>query len=202
MLKDLNSPKNLRWEAKQIKRAKRGDRRAFAALYDAFAEPLYARVLFPRLGEAAAAEDALAETFRVAFEQLDRFEFQGASLWFWLARVARNKATDIHRARQRGAHAVARYDDLWGPLRDEPELPSAQLERDEEGARLREAMNQALSQINPRYRRVIELRFLEDKPREACAAALEIKLGTLDVLMLRALRALRKAWDGRGGGEA
>ena len=53
----------------------------------------------------------------------------------------------------------------------------------------------ALSQLNPRYRRAIELRFLEERERADCAEAMEVKLGTFDVLVLRALRAFRKAWD-------
>lgn len=195
MLEDLNSPKQLRWEAKLIKRAKRGDRRAFTALYEAFAGPLYARVLLPRLGDPMAAEDALAETFRIAFEQLGRFERQGVSLWFWLARVAKNKATDAHRARQRGDRALVSYEGLLGPLRGDPEVPGDQLERRQEAERLREAIDRALARINPRYRRVIELRFLDDKPRDACAALMDVKIGTLDVLVLRALRALRRAWE-------
>ena len=54
-----------------------------------------------------------------------------------------------------------------------------------------------LAAISPRYRRAIELRFLEDRPREQCAALLEVKLGTFDVLLLRALRAFRQAWEAR-----
>ena len=52
-----------------------------------------------------------------------------------------------------------------------------------------------LEQINPRYRRAIELRLLEDRERQACADALEIKLGTFDVLLLRAVRAFRAEWE-------
>jgi RNA polymerase sigma-70 factor (ECF subfamily) len=52
-----------------------------------------------------------------------------------------------------------------------------------------------LERLNDRYRRAIELRFLEELSRESCAAALDVKLGTFDVLLLRALRAFRKDWD-------
>ena len=51
-----------------------------------------------------------------------------------------------------------------------------------------------LSRINPRYRRAIELRFFEEQPREACAQALDVQIGTFDVVLLRALRAFRAAW--------
>jgi DNA-directed RNA polymerase specialized sigma24 family protein len=36
---------------------------------------------------------------------------------------------------------------------------------------------------------------MDDKSREECAAAMNVKLGTFDVLLLRALRAFRKEWD-------
>ena len=52
-----------------------------------------------------------------------------------------------------------------------------------------------LNRINPRYRRAIELRFFEDRGRTECADAMEVKIGTFDVLILRALRAFRRAWE-------
>jgi DNA-directed RNA polymerase specialized sigma24 family protein len=51
-----------------------------------------------------------------------------------------------------------------------------------------------LASVNPRYRRAIELRFLDDRSREDCARLMEVKLGTFDVLLLRALRAFRQQW--------
>ncbi len=59
---------------------------------------------------------------------------------------------------------------------------------------MRDAVATALARINPRYRRALELRFFEDQDRDRCAAALEVKIGTFDVLLLRALRAFRAAW--------
>ena len=58
-------------------------------------------------------------------------------------------------------------------------------------------MTQVLQALNPRYRRAIELRFLEEHPRERCAQLMEVKLGTFDVVLLRALRAFRKNWEQR-----
>jgi RNA polymerase sigma-70 factor (ECF subfamily) len=58
-----------------------------------------------------------------------------------------------------------------------------------------------MSGLNARYRRAIELRFVEEFSREECAAALDVKIGTFDVLLLRALRAFRKEWTTRFGDE-
>jgi RNA polymerase sigma-70 factor (ECF subfamily) len=64
-----------------------------------------------------------------------------------------------------------------------------------EQGRLRDAVGAVLGAINPRYRRALELRFLEERPRTECAQALAVTLGTFDVLLLRALRAFRAAWQ-------
>jgi RNA polymerase sigma-70 factor (ECF subfamily) len=192
---DFDSPSWLRWERRQIRRARAGDRAAFTALYQAFAGPLYTRILLPRLGDREAAEEALAETFRVALERLGQFEVQAASLWSWLATIARNKATDVFRARDRAGRALVSYQDMLSCLRAGPDEPGSPLEQEEEAAQLRRAVQVVLGALNPRYRRVLELRFFEEKSRQECAALLEVRLGTLDVLVLRALRAFRAKWQ-------
>lgn len=184
------------WERALLQRLRSGDRAAFAELYRAYAPVLYRRVLLPKLGAAGAAEDALAETFRTAFVKVDGYEDQGVSIYHWLARIASNKAIDMHRARARTDRALTRLEGLLAPLeapgtRD----PFGELSARRDHEALEARIGVALSQLNPRYRRAIELRFLEERERADCAEAMEVKLGTFDVLVLRALRAFRKAWD-------
>ena len=76
----------------------------------------------------------------------------------------------------------------------EGERPGELAERKQEAERIRTSVGKVLEGLNPRYRRAIELRFLEDRPRQECADALEVKLGTFDVVLLRALRSFRKEW--------
>ena len=177
-----------------MRRARRGDREAFAELYEAFAGRLYARVLLPKLGDAAAAEDALAETFRTALERLDRFEHRGVSVWYWLARIAGNKALDQHRAHARRGRALVGFEQLIVPGLPEQPRPDAGLNERQETGALRQHVGEVLEGINPRYRRAIELRFFEERSRADCAETMEVKLGTFDVVLLRALRAFRKEW--------
>jgi RNA polymerase sigma-70 factor (ECF subfamily) len=166
--------------------------RAFDSLFDAYAQPLYRRILLPRLGDAAAAEDALSETFRKAFEGLARYEHRGAGLWPYLATIAINQAHDMHRAQGRRARLLASFQAFLAPVQAAPtEEPDV--------AALGVAVKDVLAAINPRYRRALELRFLEERPREQCAALLEVKLGTFDVLLLRALRAFRAKWQDNQG---
>lgn len=192
---NLNSEEWLARERELVAGARRGDRVAVTALYRTFAPRIYARVLMPRLGNAQAAEDALSETFRTALERLDSFDDQGVSIYFWLTRIAVNKATDMHRVRARTRRALTSFEELLAPLRPSAPRPERQLEDKEREAMLREHVSTVLDRINPRYRSAIALRFLDEKSREECAAILDVKLGTFDVLLLRALRAFRREWE-------
>ena len=192
---ERHGKERLRWERKLIRRTLEGDERAFGELYRAYAGPIFARVLLPKLGNRQAAEDALAETFRTAFERLDRFESRDKSIFSWLARIASNKATDMHRVKQRTSRALTNFEQMLEPLQPTGEEPTAAIEAEQELKALRERIAQVMEQLNPRYRRAIELRFMEEKSREDCAEAMEVKIGTFDVVILRALRAFRKEWD-------
>jgi RNA polymerase sigma-70 factor (ECF subfamily) len=187
------------WEAQRVASALRGDAGAFADLYRAFARPLYWQVLLPKLGSRVAAEEALAETFRAALENLATWEPRGQGLFAWLCRIAANRAADQHRAERRTGKALASFEALVGPLHD----PRAQqLERALDQPRLRKLAEEVLEGLPPRYRRAIELRFFEERERADCASSLSITLGNFDVLLLRALRAFRAGWvalHGSGG---
>lgn len=192
-----------RWERECVSRAQSGDREAFGELYDAHAERIFQRVLYPLLGNASAAEDALSETFRAAFARLDRYQPGEAGIYPWLAAIARNKALDLHRARKVSGRALASFEALLAPLQLAPGSPEQLLDEASSRRRLRDTVHQTLARLNARYREAIELRFLEDQPREVCATRLGVKVATFDVLLLRALRAFRKRWDelhGSAGG--
>jgi RNA polymerase sigma factor (sigma-70 family) len=192
-----NDPDRVFWERRCLAAARQGDVEGFGELYDAYAARLYERVLMPLLGNAAAAEDALSETFRTAFQRLDQFESGNVSFYFWLARIARNKALDAHRYRQMTCRLLAQWHHQVVPLLPVPESPEEHYEREDFRHLLSEAVQQTLQQLNERYRQAIVLRFLQDLPREQCAEQLGVKLGTFDVLLLRALQSFRKNWEER-----
>lgn len=175
-----------------------GDRRPWGDLYDMYAPVLYRRILMPRLANPTAAEDALSETFRTAMERFEQYQDHPAGIYPWLARIGQNKAIDMHRVRATTGRKLNDLTDLLSPLMERvpgaDELLELKLEEGGLGAR----MNALLGSLHPRYRRALELRFLEEKSREVCAELLEVKVATFDVLLLRALRSLRKAWDQEG----
>lgn len=182
------------WERACLARARRGDTAAFAELYRVFAPRLYSHVLLPKLGAPEAAEDALSETFRSLLEHIAELDTAERSVWPWLCKVGANKAIDMHRKRARSRRALCNFESLLAPLLPELEASSG-LELDQRRGELQGAVARVLGELNPRYQRALELRFLQDCSREQCAEALAIKLGTFDVLLLRALRAFRRQWQ-------
>jgi DNA-directed RNA polymerase specialized sigma24 family protein len=64
----------------------------------------------------------------------------------------------------------------------------------------RRKVQDALARIHPRYAQTIRLRILEEQTREDAARALDVTPATFDVLLHRALAALKKAVEGAGDG--
>jgi RNA polymerase sigma factor (sigma-70 family) len=190
-----NDEQRIDWERQCVERARRGDLSAFGEIYHAMAPLLYRRVLLPKLGNVAAAEDALADTFRVAIERLAQYTPTGVSIYFWLARIAHNKAIDFYRVQATTGRKIVDLKNLLLPLMKPTSAPDELFELAVDAHVVQGRIASVLADMNPRYKRAIELRFFEDRSREEGAAALGIKLGTFDVLVLRALRAFKKSWD-------
>jgi RNA polymerase sigma-70 factor (ECF subfamily) len=175
-----------------VARAQRGDRAAMGELLHRFGPGLYRSVLLPRLGSEAAAKDALGETYAKVVERIDQFTWQGVGFYPWLRTVALRVALDHLRAKKRMV--------LWEAEDVAREIDASQsttpLDREISERRDREALKQkleaALDRIHPRYARAIRLRVLEERTREDVARTLDVTPSTFDVLLHRAIVALKK----------
>ncbi len=188
------SPDVVSMEQGLVKRAQAGDGDALRRLLQQHADPLYSRVILPRAGDPTVAEDILKATMVTAIEKLSTFRWQGRSIYHWLRRIAVNKVVDHHRRHQRTVRLsrnLAR-EPVPDVLPSRTAGPEEALIAEQERRLNHERVKEALSGINPRYRRAIRLRLLEELPRDECASRMEVAVGTFDVLLFRALKALRK----------
>jgi RNA polymerase sigma factor (sigma-70 family) len=184
-------------EHRLVQEAQQGHLDAMRPLLERYAPPLYSTVILPRLGDAAAAEDVLRDTLATAVEKIRRFTWQGKSIYPWLRQIAINKVYDVHRQSRRSrrladamAHEVALESDPMSQA-------DAQLIADQERRAHRSRIEQAMLQLQERYRQAIELRLIQELPREDCARRLGITIGTFDVVLFRAVRAFRKQFGER-----
>jgi RNA polymerase sigma-70 factor (ECF subfamily) len=182
-------------ERGEVERAQQGDRAALASILRRHGPVLYRAVLLPRLGSRPAAEEALSTIYTKVIERLGQFQWQGVGIYPWLRVVALRVALDALRARKREipfetdalAREVERAERAHGDEADAGTLAH----QDAEIARAR--LTEALATINPRYARAIRLRILEEKSRDEVAQDLGVTTATFDVVLHRALAALKKA---------
>ena len=185
-------------ERELVARAQSGDKDALGELLRTHGPALYRTVILPRLGSEAAAKDALAEVYEKVLGNIGKFVWQNVGFYPWLRTVALR--TTIDHIRKKKRTVLFDTDDL----EREVDAQSTSTPVDDKLSQLRDAraaqakVEEALGRINPRYARAIRLRILEDKPREEVAAALAVTPATFDVLLHRALSALKKAVKSEG----
>lgn len=171
---------------------KAGDRSAFATLYGWYGEPIYRSAILPRLPNRELAEDALRETFRTALEKIASFDLQDRSIFFWLRRIAVNKAIDAHRRHKRDRKLVdkVKAEEPATAMGSRPAAPDRGLEIDD----TRRMVEASLAKMNERYATALKLRLIEEREREECASILGVTLGNFDVILHRATKAFRKVF--------
>lgn len=187
-------------ERQLVERAQAGDRDALGSLLRKHGPRLYRSVLLPRLGSAASAEEALSRTYVKVLERFDQFTWQAVGVYPWLRVVALRVALDLLRSRKREL--------LFEPADVERELDQAEREAREADVLERHDLNCAkervrelLGRINTRYADAIRMRVLEERSREEAAQSLGVSVATFDVVLHRAMAALRKALS-EGGFES
>lgn len=150
----------------------RGDRRAFADLYQRHKEALF-RTAMAITHERGAAEELLQEGFLRAYRFIDRVQLApGASLRPWLHRILINLCYDWC-ARQR--HEAAADDELLGRLDSGHPSPERQTV-DQDQAR---GVAEAVALLPFKQRIVVILFYMHDMDLHEIAATLALPAGTV-----------------------
>ena len=179
--------KALRKEADErlLVEAAQKDPARFAELYENNFERVYAYVV-RRVGDRAETEDLTSEVFHHALANLRRFEWRGVPFAAWLFRIAANLISD--RWQQRSREQVA----------DEPEqIESAAAKGAEfEEVERRATLFRLVDTLPAEQRRVVVLRFVEEKSIKEVAREIRKTEGAVKQLQFRALSSLRTRMEG------
>jgi RNA polymerase sigma factor (sigma-70 family) len=156
----------------------------FDALYRETASDVFAYVM-TLLRDRTAAEDVTATAFERAYRRQSGFDPKRGTQRAWLFGIARNAALDELRARKRNA-----------ALLTDPEDPDPQRDdgaRDDEAALRRAAVATALTQLDPRERELVALKFHAGLDNAEIAKVLNISVANAGTRVHRAVTRLRKA---------
>jgi RNA polymerase sigma-70 factor (ECF subfamily) len=151
-----------------LRKAQRGDERAFAIIVRAYETPVFNYVL-RLVGDRSLAEDLTQEVFLRVFQGLPKFSLR-CKFTTWLFQVTKNRVLDELRASERRPRHLVALDDV-APL----EVMDAPIERGETV----EALWRAIENLNPDLKMALLLRDVAGLSYTEIADALEITLATV-----------------------
>ena len=150
----------------------------FAELYENNFDRVYAYIA-RRVRDRNEAEDLTSEVFHHALASLPRFEWRGAPFAAWLFKIAANAIIDRSNklAKERQASIVE-------PSTEHPREIDEEIER-------RARLFQLVNRLPADQRRVVSMRFAEEKSVREIAGELGRSEGAIKQLQFRALQTLR-----------
>ncbi|TAK05080.1 sigma-70 family RNA polymerase sigma factor [Patescibacteria group bacterium] len=157
------------------------EREAFGMLFDRWLPKIYGYI-YRRIGHRETAEDLASRAFEKAYGAIRSFDAKKGSWSSWMYRIATNVLYDHYRSAK---DVVLLEEDAAEALPSKEDL-NLLVDRGFDAVRVRAAMEG----MPERYKSAIALRFFEERTTEEMMEILEVKRGTLAVLMHRSLRAL------------
>jgi len=170
-----------------LRKAQRGDERAFAAILRAYETPIF-NYVYRIVGDRALAEDLTQEVFVRVFQALPRFSLR-CKFTTWLFQVTKNRVLDELRARERRPQAVVSIEDA--PRLELVDPPVEQQET-------MDAVWRAVRDLNPDLKMALLLRDVTGLPYNEIADSLEITLATVKWRIFRAREEVQQALARQG----
>jgi len=167
-----------------IEDCQRGDREAFRLLFEAYKDRVFSIAVYSFGGDDAAAGDVTQQVFLKLLTTITQFR-GNSEFTTWLYRLVVNTCIDEQRRRRRflpfgESDAVSRMED-----RRPQEKHYARLE-------IADSVKVAISELKPKFRLPILLRYIEDLSYEEIADVLGCSKGTVASRLNRGHKALAK----------
>ncbi len=166
--------------------AKKGDQAAFGKLMARYRDSIFFMVL-KMVHNRDDAEDLTLEAFGKAFNSISNYSADFA-FSTWLFKIATNNSIDFIRKKKLQTTSLdqttSTEDGEITPIavRDHAANPEESLVKEQRAAKIRAA----IEQLSPKYRSLIELRYLDELAYEEIAEKLDIPLGTVKAQLFRA----------------
>ena len=152
-----------------LRKAQRGDERAFSLIIRAYETPVYNYVLRLVGGDRTLAEDLTQEVFLRVFQGLPSFSLR-SKFTTWLFQVTKNRVLDELRARERRPRSVCSLDEV---------APFEVLDQPLERIEAVDALWRAVENLNVDLKMALLLRDVVGLAYSEIADALEITLATV-----------------------
>ncbi len=171
-----------------IQRIQRKDARALSLLYDRYARLVFSLTL-RIVGQVDLAEDVTQEVFWRVWEKADQYHPHRGSVRAWLLYIARNRALDVLRRRQRRPLDAQHLPEegLSEAVKPDPGPEDLAIQAWE-----RTQVREALARLTEEQRTVLLLAYFEGLSHQQIARRLNLPLGTVKSRLRAAIQALRR----------
>ncbi|MCU0362065.1 MAG: sigma-70 family RNA polymerase sigma factor [Bacteroidales bacterium] len=167
-----------------VAEARKGNEKAFASLLNRYRDSIY-YMLLKMVNNASDAEDLTIEAFGKAFRNLDSYTPKFA-FSTWLFKIATNNCVDFIRKKQL---LPTPLDSLQDNLENVTINIQSDLPDPEESLIMHQkvtALKEIVSQLKPRYKTLIELRYFKEYSYEEISSELSLPIGTVKAQLFRA----------------
>ena len=167
-----------------VEEAKKGNEKAFASLMNRYRDSIY-YMLLKMVNNPYDAEDLTIEAFGKAFRNIESYTPRYA-FSTWLFKIATNNCVDFIRKKQLAPtpldHLQDSMDNVTVNIQSDLPDPEESLINHQKIA----ALKDIVSQLKPRYKALIELRYYKEYSYEEISSELNLPIGTVKAQLYRA----------------
>jgi RNA polymerase sigma-70 factor (ECF subfamily) len=167
-----------------VEEAKKGNEKAFASLMNRYRDSIY-YMLLKMVNNPYDAEDLTIEAFGKAFRNIESYTPKFA-FSTWLFKIATNNCVDFIRKKQLSPtpldHLLDSMDNVTVNIQSDLPDPEESLINHQKIA----ALKDIVSQLKPRYKALIELRYYKEYSYEEISSELNLPIGTVKAQLYRA----------------
>ena len=149
-----------------------------------------------KVNDRMAAEEIAADTFIKANEHLSEFNPETSKMTTWLHFIANNLIIDYWRTNKYNEKRVLvsgfvndKGEETFQYVSSESESADYDMEREE----LKSKINNALAGLKPKYRKVLELYFIDGKKYREIAEELDVSISNVKVMINRGRKQIIEA---------
>jgi RNA polymerase sigma factor (sigma-70 family) len=163
-----------------------GDQKAYAELMQRYKDSIYF-MLLKMVNNRDDADDLTIEAFGKAFKNLQQYTPDYA-FSTWLFKIATNNCIDFIRRKRKMTFSIDKGFENDEGQETTFELKSSTLDPEEKMIKKQKAvlMRDIVEKLKPRYRRLVELRYFQERSYEEIATELQLPLGTVKAQLFRA----------------
>lgn len=175
-----------------------GEEKAYSQLVDKYERALYFHIL-KMVKDRGQVEDLVQEAFVKAFNNLNTYS-NNYAFSTWLYRIATNHTIDYLRKKKLQTLSIdepvnTREGEMKMQLPDKEAATDRKIIRKQR----QEMVRDAIEDLPEKYRKVIEMRHMEEKSYQEIADVLDLPLGTVKAHIFRAREMLYKALKEKRG---